>query len=65
MTESSLKRQKTLWEKEKLLMTGNFSFSLNVFKRLELQTRKSQGLFGKGLMRSWAKLCYSDLYFSR
>ena len=28
---------------------SNFSFSRSVFKRLELQTRKNQGLFGKGL----------------
>ena len=48
MTESSQK-QKTLWEMEKLLVTSNFSFSLCVFKRLALQTRKNQGLFGKGL----------------
>ena len=27
----------------------NFSFSHSVFKRLVLQTRKNQGLFGKGL----------------
>ena len=26
-----------------------FSFCLSVFKRLELQTRKNKGLFGKGL----------------
>ena len=38
-----------LWEKEKLLVTSNFSFSLSVFKRLVLQTRKNQDLFGKGL----------------
>ena len=37
------------WEKEKLLVTSNFSFSHSVFKRLVLQTRKNQGLFGKGL----------------
>ena len=37
------------WEKEKLLITSNFSFSHSVFKRLVLQTRKNQGLFGKGL----------------
>ena len=49
MVESSLKGLKTLWEKEKLLVTSNFSFSLSVFKRLILQTRKNQGLFGKGL----------------
>ena len=40
---------KTLREKEKLLVTSNFSFSHSVFKRLVLQTRKNQGLFGKGL----------------
>ena len=40
---------KTLWEKEKLLVTSNFSFSHSVFKRLLLQTRKDQGLFWKGL----------------
>ena len=49
MVESFLKGQKTLWEKEKLLVTSNFSFSHRVFKRLELQTRKNQGLFRKGL----------------
>ena len=37
------------WEKEKLLVTSNFSFSHSVFKRLVQQTCKSQGLFGKGL----------------
>ena len=40
---------KTLWEKEKLLVMSNFSFSHSVFKRLVLQTCKNQGLFGKGL----------------
>ena len=49
MAENYLNGQKTLWEKEKLLVTSNFSFSHGVFKRLELQTRKNQGLFGKGL----------------
>ena len=39
-----------LWEKEKLLITSNFSFSHGVFKRLVLQTCKKQGLFGKGLI---------------
>ena len=34
---------------EKLLIMSNFSFSHSVFKSLELQTRKNQGLFGKGL----------------
>ena len=40
---------KTLWEKDKLLITSNLSFSHSVFKRLVLQTRKNQGLFGKEL----------------
>ena len=48
MAESSSNGLKTLWEKEKLLVTSNFSFSLSVFKRLVLQTCKNQGLFGKG-----------------
>ena len=38
---------------EKLLVTSNFSFSHSVFKRLVLQTRKNQGLFGKGLNVSY------------
>ena len=38
------------WEKEKLLITSNFSFSHIVFKRIVMQTHKNQnrGLFGKG-----------------
>ena len=40
---------KTLWEKEKLLVTSNFSFSHSVFKRLVMQICENQGLFGKGL----------------
>ena len=51
MAESFVNGQKTLWEKEKLLVTSNFSFSHSVFKRLALQTRKNQGLFGKELSR--------------
>ena len=39
-----------MWEKEKLFVMNNFSFSHIVFKRLALQTRKNQGLFGKGLI---------------
>ena len=39
----------TVWEKEKLLIMSNFSFSHTVFKRLELQTRKNKCLFGKEL----------------
>ena len=43
MAEYSPNGYKTLWEKEKLLVTGNFSFSRSVFKRFVLQTRKNQG----------------------
>ena len=49
MAERSQKGVKTLWEKEKLLVTSNFFFSHGVFKRLKLQKRKNKGLFGKGL----------------
>ena len=31
--------EKTMWEKGKLLVTSNFSFSHSVFKRLVLQTK--------------------------
>ena len=54
MAESFPNGEKTLWEKEKLLITSNFSFSHSVFKRHLLQTRKNQGLFGKGL-NCWLK----------
>ena len=43
------KKQKNAWEKEKLLVTSNFSFSHSASKTFVLQTRKSNGLFGKGL----------------
>ena len=49
MAESSQNRQKTLWEKEKLLVMSNFSFSHSVCKRLLLQRRKIEDMFGKGL----------------
>ena len=44
MAEGSRKGWKTMWEKEKLLVTSNFSFSLSVFKRLVQQTRKTTGI---------------------
>ena len=50
MVESFAYEKKTLLEKEKLLVTSNFSFSHSVFKILVLQTRKNQGLFGKALI---------------
>ena len=50
MVESSQNWLKTLWEKEKLLVTSNFSFFPSVFKRLVQQTHKNKGLFGEGFM---------------
>ena len=41
--------KKTLWEKEKLLVTSNFSFSHRVFKRLVSQGRQKVSLCGNGL----------------
>ena len=49
MAQSFPNGKKTLSEKEKLLVTSNFSFSHSVFKILVLKTRENQGLFGKGL----------------
>ena len=60
MAESSPNGNKTLWEKEKLLDTSNFSFSQSVFKRLALQTGKKQGLFEKELICSLQKLSISN-----
>ena len=40
-----------------MLVTSNFSFSQCVFKRLVLQTRKNQGLFGKGLINPLLHRC--------
>ena len=63
MEKSPLKRQKTLLEKEKLLITSYFSFSHSVFKRLLLQSRKNKGLFGKGLNNAiWVLM---DAHFLR
>ena len=50
MAEGSPNGLKTLWEKEKLLVTSNFSLFHSVFDRHVLQTRKNQGLFGKELI---------------
>ena len=46
--------------KEKLLDTSNFSFSQSVFQRLVWQTRKNQGLFGKGLITLSKLLTFSE-----
>ena len=42
---------KTLWEKEKLLVTSNFSFSHNVFKSCLLLMRQNEYLWIKGLKK--------------
>ena len=60
MAESYQNGQKTMREKEKLLVMSNFSFSLSVFKRLVLQTRKNQGLFGKGLTLYYTIPTFND-----
>ena len=41
--------QKTLWEKEKLLVTSNFSFSYIVFKSCMLLMRQIEYIWSKGL----------------
>ena len=74
MAEISLNGLKTLWEKEKLLVSSNFSFSHCVFKRLVLQTGKNQGLFAKGLQgrkccekrrKCWLPTMFSVAFFTR
>ena len=49
MVESYPSGKKTLWEKEKLLVTSNFSFSHSVFKSLVSQGRQKVSLCGNGL----------------
>ena len=61
MVKSYPNGYKTQWEKEKFLIMRNFSFSHSVFKRLVLQTRKNQGLFGKGLNND----VYYKIYLSK
>ena len=56
MAESFPNGKKTRWEREKLLVTSNFSFSRSVFKTLILQICKKQGLFGKGLSLNEPKM---------
>ena len=56
-----MNKKKTLWEKEKLLVTSNFFFSHSVLKRLVLYFLKNKGLFGKGLISSGPKLPTSTL----
>ena len=75
-TERGCRRQIQIWlkwrkvlhigrkqcgKKEKLLAPSNFSFSHSVFKRLLLQTRKNQGLFGKMLKWFACRSCFAIL----
>ena len=48
MAENSSKGKKTLWKKEKLLFTSNFSFSHSVSKDLFCRHVKSWACLGKG-----------------
>ena len=61
MAERSPNGWKKLWEKEKLLIMSNFSFSHSVFKWLVLQTHKNQGLFWKGLITPWQRTLKNSL----
>ena len=50
MAESYLNGKETLWEKEKLLVTSNFSFSHSVFKRLVSHGSQKVSLCGNELI---------------
>ena len=50
MEENYPNRRKTLWEKEKFLITSNFFFSHSIFKRLVSLGRQKMSLCGNGLM---------------
>ena len=53
--------QKTMWEKDKLLVKSNFPFSHNVFQDLLQQTGLMLLLFGNGLKQSRFEL-YNELW---
>ena len=54
-----------MWEKEKLLITSNFSFSHSVFKRLVSQGRQKVSLYGNGLNQFYASLSRKHLQIYR
>ena len=64
MAESSLKGQKTLWEKKRLLVTNKFSFSHSVFKKLVSQGRQNVSLCGNGLnlMDPYIPICKTKIW---
>ena len=49
MAENYQNGLKTLWEKDKLLVTSNFSFSLSLSKNLVTQGRQKVSLCGNRL----------------
>ena len=74
LEESYLNGLKTLWEKEKLLVTSNFSFSHSVFRRLETlyqpglvwervnMARAGQDQIGKSVILDLHR-CFTFKYF--
>ena len=57
MAKSYPNGYKTLCEKEKLLVTSNFSFSHSVFKRLVSQGRQKVSLSGNGVSQEGLSNC--------
>ena len=49
MNKSGYWMSRKQWEKEKLLVTSNFSFSHNVFKSCLLLMRQNEYMWNKGL----------------
>ena len=66
MAESYPSGWKTLWEKEKLLVMSNFSFSHSIFKRLVSQGSQKVSLCGNGLkhchISHFKNQCLSHLF---
>ena len=60
IAESYPNGYKTLWEKEKLLVTSNFSFSHSVFKRLVSLGHQNVLLCGNGLTLYHTILTFND-----
>ena len=68
MEESYPNGSKTLWGKEKLLVTGNFSFSHSVFKKPIAQGRQKVSLSVNGLSGSFIRIptritCSKNVFF--
>ena len=51
-SSDSVKKKKTLWEEEKLLVTSNFFYSHNVFKSCLLLMGQNEYLWSKVLRRN-------------